>query len=105
MKIDSTRSVIWLGLLVAVGIAFFLSPFASKAPDGLERVAEDKGFIGKEVTNTPYQAPAANYAMPGIKNEWLSTPLAGLLGTCLTFGSAYGLAQLLGKRKSRKVGR
>jgi len=31
--------------IVAVLIAAILSPFASSYPDGLERVAEDKGFI------------------------------------------------------------
>ena len=36
----------WLiSLLVCLAVASF-APLASSSPDGLERVAEDKGFIG-----------------------------------------------------------
>ena len=33
------------GLIVALGLAFFVSPLASSSPDGLEKVATDEGFI------------------------------------------------------------
>ena len=33
------------GIALSLALAIFLSPFASPHPDGLERVAEDKGFI------------------------------------------------------------
>ncbi len=35
-------------LAVSIIIAGFVSWFASTHPDGLERIAEDKGFIEKE---------------------------------------------------------
>ena len=36
----------WLiALFICLGVAT-ISPLASSVPDGLERVAEDKGFIG-----------------------------------------------------------
>ncbi|MGB3768113.1 MAG: PDGLE domain-containing protein, partial [Phormidesmis sp.] len=36
-----------IGLGVALIIAAVVSPFASSNPDGLERVAEDLGFIDR----------------------------------------------------------
>jgi len=88
---------------LALGIAFILSPFASKSPDGLERVAEDKGFLDKGESLPVFQAPAPDYTMPGIKAEWLSTPVAGILGTLVTFGFSYGVAWTLSWRSRRKT--
>jgi len=58
------------GLLVAL----FLSPFASPSPDGLEKVAETKGFSekGTEWTFWKY-APFSDYTVRWIKNEKVST--------------------------------
>lgn len=87
----------WLiALLVCLAVVSF-SPLASSSPDGLERVAEDKGFIdlGQEA---PFQI-IADYAFPGIENEALATILAGLIGTIILFGVAYGLAWLVKSRK------
>ena len=91
----------WLiALLVCLAVASF-SPLASSSPDGLERVAEDKGFIdvGKEA---PYQI-IADYVFPGIENEALATILAGWIGTLILFGMAYGVAWLLKSRKRELV--
>ena len=87
-----------LGLLVCLAIAC-ISPLASSSPDGLERVAEDKGFIdlGQE---SPYQI-IADYVFPGIENEALATILAGLIGTLILFGVVYGVAWLLVLRKRK----
>lgn len=87
----------WLiALLVCLAVAS-LSPLASSSPDGLERVAEDKGFIdtGQEA---PFQV-IADYVFPGIANETLATILAGLIGTFVLFGVAYGVAWLLTLRR------
>jgi len=95
------KSKWWLiGLAVCLLVAC-LSPLASSSPDGLERVAEDKGFIdlGQEA---PFQI-IADYVFPGIENEAVATILAGLIGTLILFGVAYGLAWLLKSRKGRAV--
>lgn len=89
----------WLiSLLVCLAVAC-LSPLASSSPDGLERVAEDKGFIdlGQEA---PFQV-IADYVFPGVENEALATILAGLIGTLILFGVAYGIAWLLVLRKRK----
>jgi cobalt/nickel transport protein len=33
------------GILISIFVAGFLSFYASSSPDGLEKVAEDKGFL------------------------------------------------------------
>jgi cobalt/nickel transport protein len=92
---------IWIGLLVAVAVGGILSIFASPYPDGLEKVAEDKGFAGAAVERPLLHSPLPDYLFPGIQNERLATGLAGFLGTLLLFGAGYGLGRLLaGNRRS-----
>lgn len=67
--------------LVVGGI---FSLLASSFPDGLERVAEDRGFIFA-TKEFPYIAPLADYLFPGIENNYLATALAGITGTIITF--------------------
>lgn len=80
----------WLLGLAACLLVAGLSPLASAAPDGLERVADDGGFTGRALS-TPFKL-AADYLFPGIENEALATALAGIAGTLVLFGLAYGLA-------------
>jgi len=90
----------WLiGLLLALTVVLF-SPLASSHPDGLERVAADKGFIDR-AQDAPYQI-IPDYSLPGIDNEALATIAAGLLGTLIVFALAYGLAYLL-RRRSEQI--
>jgi hypothetical protein len=86
-----------ISLLVAV-----LSPLASSSPDGLEKVAEDKGFLDR-ADSAPYQV-IADYVFPGIENEALATILAGLIGTAVIFGVVYGISWLIKSRRPEKVG-
>ena len=59
-------------------IVVLLSPFASGNPDGLERVAEDLGFLGTG------QAPAykilPDYTVPFLGKTPISTIAAGVIG-------------------------
>ena len=45
VRSSNLRLFLAAGLLVAVGLALVVSGFASSSPDGLEKVAEDKGFL------------------------------------------------------------
>ena len=85
-----------IGLLLALAVAI-ISPLASSAPDGLERVAEDKGFI-ETAKDGPYNL-IADYLFPGIGNEAAATILAGLVGTVIIFGLSYSVARLLRLRR------
>ncbi len=94
------KSKWWLiALVVCLAVASF-APLASSSPDGLERIAEDKGFIGL-TRESPFQI-IADYVFPGIENEALATILAGIIGTIILFGVVYGLSWLLvvGKKKT-----
>jgi hypothetical protein len=83
----------WHGALIFALLLALLSPLASSSPDGLERVAEDKGFI-ERAGEVIFQV-IPDYSLPGISNQALATILAAIIGTLLIFGIAYGLAQLL----------
>ena len=87
-----------IGLLIALGLAI-LSPLASSWPDGLERVAEDKGFIDSEAE--PAFSLIPDYSFPGIGNEALSTILAGIVGTLILFAITYGLGAALKRREAQ----
>jgi len=84
-----------VGLLFAVAVVL-LSPLASPHPDGLERVAEDTGFI-QEAEPSPYEV-LPDYTVPGVGNEAASTIAAGIIGTLVVFGLGYGLSRALGRR-------
>ena len=88
-----------IGLIACLAVAC-LSPLASSSPDGLERVAEDKGFIGRG-QEAPFQV-IADYVFPGIHNEALATILAGLIGSLILFGAVYSMAWLLKSRRAVK---
>ena len=91
----------WLIAVVICLALATISPLATSAPDGLEKVAEDKGFIDV-AQGAPFEI-VADYAFPGIENEAMATILAGWLGTILLFGIAYGLAWLIKSRKNKAV--
>ncbi len=86
--------------LVSIALAVFLSPFASQSPDGLERVAEDKGFIEKSA-EAVFNAPLPDYTVNFVKNESISTSIAGLIGTILVFLVSYFGAVVLKKWSTR----
>ncbi len=95
MKAPSRR--IWIAGLCLALIVALLSPLASPHPDGLERVAEDQGFIQRAL-DAPYHL-IADYVFPGISNEAAATILAGIVGTLLVFGITWGLAAALRRRE------
>lgn len=79
--------IIVVGLAIALGVTL-LSPWASSEPDGLERVAEDKGFIDEG--NDPAYQVIADYVFPGVENERLATVLAGVVGVVVVAGISLG---------------
>jgi cobalt/nickel transport system permease protein len=80
-----------IGLAITLVIAA-LSPLASPDPDGLERVAEDQGFLGSALD--PVYNVLPDYTIPGIANETASGIIAVMVGTVLVFGIAFVLARV-----------
>ena len=91
----------WLGygLLLVLGVAIFIAPFACPWPDGLDAVAARFGFEHQAVTGLP-AAPAPGYQIPGIHWAVGATALAGAIGTLVVFGLALLLGKILVRKKS-----
>ncbi len=95
------------GLALALSIAAFISPFASKDPDGLDRVSQDLKFEEK-ATEKPStkQLPFANifeeYSFKAIPDQKVSTALAGITGTLVVFGLAWGVGKLTVRKSEPK---
>ena len=89
----------WLFALVFCLLVATISPLASSSPDGLEKVAEDKGFLDA-AQGAPFEI-IAGYIFPGIENEAFATILAGWIGVLLMFGIAYGIGWLAQSRKKK----
>jgi len=81
--------------LIAAGVISF---FASPPPDGLERVAEDHGFID-QAKEPSWTAWIPDYEVPGISSPYLKVGLAGAIGALLLFGALYALTKPLARRK------
>jgi hypothetical protein len=89
------------GLLVTIGLALVVSGFASSQPDGLEKVATDKGFLETARGHPLADSPLADYAVKGVDNQRLSTGLSGLIGVLVTFGLGLALFALVRALRSR----
>jgi cobalt/nickel transport protein len=77
----------WLVTLVmCLFIAAVLSLFASPEPDGLERVAEDHGFLELGEGQGIFESPMPDYAVPWVEDDALAGSLAGISGTFLVLG-------------------
>jgi len=84
-----------VSLVVAVGVA----QFAVDEPDGLERVAEDLGFIESEREHALGGSWFADYATAGVADDTVSLALAGIAGTLLTLAVGTGLLLLVRDRR------
>jgi cobalt/nickel transport protein len=96
---SNNRFFVITGLGIALLVAIFLSPFASSDPDGLDRVSQDHKFEDKALEESPAKKlPFYNlfdeYALRGVP-ENVATPLAGLVGTLVTFGLAWGVGKVV----------
>jgi cobalt/nickel transport system permease protein len=76
-------------------IGGILSLFASSFPDGLEKVAENFGFINlAENVRIKLNTPFADYQVLGM-NEKIGTSISGLLGTVICFGLSFIMTKFM----------
>ena len=85
------------GYVIAIALVM-LAPFASGSPDGLERVAEDSGFMSAALS-APYSI-ISDYQLPGVQNEAVATALAGVVGVTVVYLMVAGCAYLLHRRRA-----
>lgn len=83
------------GLAAALILAIF-SFLASSSADGLERIAQNQGFISKSISFI--KSPIPDYAFPNIDNEKLAGSIAGIMGVLITFILGLGLSKLISKK-------
>lgn len=84
-----------LGGIVAALLVVLISPLASADPDGLERVAQDIGFLSMG-HDAPYQI-IPDYTLPFLGETPLSTIIAGVLGIAIVALVIILFARLLKK--------
>ncbi|HET9907909.1 MAG TPA: energy-coupling factor ABC transporter permease [Anaerolineales bacterium] len=89
------RGWVVAGIFISL-IVVLLSPFASANPDGLERVAQDLGFISI-AQDAPFQI-LPDYTVPFLGETSLSTIVAGLIGALVVLGIAIFAARSLQKK-------
>ena len=89
-----------LGLLVTLALAGVASYYASNAPDGLEKVAQDVGLGERARQSVTSGSPLAGYGVTGVDDARLSVGLAGIAGVVITGLLAFGLFLWLGRRRS-----
>ena len=97
------RAFVIGGLAVAMVFAVVVSQFAVDNPDGLEKVAEDTGFIDSAEEHSLADSLFSDYATEGITNETLSLAVAGIVGTLVAGLVVYGL--FAATRENRKRSR
>jgi hypothetical protein len=94
-----TKFFVLIGLAAAILLAVLVSPFASPWPDGLEKVAEEKGFLKKGEGPKAWKfSPLPDYVVPGLGEGPLATAAAGFAGTVIVFLAGWGVACLVRSR-------
>ncbi|MEU5093836.1 energy-coupling factor ABC transporter permease [Streptomyces sp. NPDC020996] len=81
----TSRRTLWItGLTTSLVLAGFVSFYASSSPDGLEKVAHDKGIDQKTGRHATEDSPLAGYGVKDIADARLSGGLAGVIGVGAT---------------------
>ena len=86
-------------VLVALALAGGVSYYASSHPDGLEKVAGDKGFNAQERDSAAADSPLADYSTKNVGNERLSVGIAGAIGVVATLGIGTAIFVVVRRRR------
>jgi cobalt/nickel transport system permease protein/cobalt/nickel transport protein len=86
------------GVVVALLVAGVASYYASAAPDGRNRVAEDQGIAQTERDHAAADGPMAGYRARGVENDRLSGLVAGVSGALVVLALFGGLTLVLRRR-------
>ena len=92
---EGGRGWVFAGVAISL-MAVILSPLASGNPDGLERVAEDLGFLSSG--NEPGFQILPDYTLPYLGETSISTIVAGIVGIVVVIG----IIILLGRNLQRR---
>ncbi|MFE9707754.1 energy-coupling factor ABC transporter permease [Streptomyces sp. NPDC005930] len=96
----SHRKVWITGLVASLVLAGFVSFYASADPDGLEKVASDKGIDEKAEEHAAADSPLADYGVKDITDARLSGGLAGVIGVGVTVVAGSAVFWTVRRRRS-----
>lgn len=99
----ATGGFVAAGLAVALALVFFVAPLANPNPDGLERVAEDQGFIASAEDSAAADSPLADYGVTGVEDDRTGTIVAGLIGTVVVFAGGTGVLLLFRRKRAQST--
>ncbi|MGY6020285.1 energy-coupling factor ABC transporter permease [Streptomyces spinosirectus] len=100
----TSRRRLWItGLVASLVLAGFVSFYASASPDGLEKVAQDKGIDKKTEKHASSDSPLAGYGVKDVGNARLSGGLAGVIGVGVTVVAGSGVFWAVRRRRNADV--
>ncbi|MES9521753.1 energy-coupling factor ABC transporter permease [Streptomyces capoamus] len=100
----TSRRTLWItGLVTSLVLAGFVSFYASASPDGLEKVAHDKGIDKKAEKHASSDSPLADYGVKDIADARLSGGLAGVIGVGVTVVAGSAVFWALRRRRADEV--
>ncbi|KIF01702.1 cobalt ABC transporter permease [Streptomyces sp. RSD-27] len=99
----STRTLWLTGLAAALVLAGFVSFYASTSPDGLEKVAADKGIDSKVQGHAAADSPLADYSVKDVDDARLSGGLAGVIGVGATVAVGSGVFWAVRRRRAQDL--
>ncbi|MFJ6484343.1 MULTISPECIES: energy-coupling factor ABC transporter permease [unclassified Streptomyces] len=99
----STKKVWVTGLVTALVLAGFVSFYASANPDGLEKVAADKGIDEKVEEHAAANSPLADYSVKDVDDARLSGGLAGVIGVGVTVVAGTGVFWAVRRRRTEDL--
>ncbi|WP_225822352.1 energy-coupling factor ABC transporter permease [Streptomyces naphthomycinicus] len=100
----TSRRTLWVtGLVTSLVLAGFVSFYASADPDGLEKVAHDKGIDKKTEEHASADSPLADYGVKDVSDARLSGGLAGVIGVGVTVVAGSAVFWALRRRRDADV--
>ncbi|WP_406321476.1 energy-coupling factor ABC transporter permease [Streptomyces sp. NBC_00519] len=100
----TSRRGLWItGLVTSLVLAGFVSFYASANPDGLEKVAHDKGIDSRTEKHTSSDSPLAGYGVKDVSDARLSGGLAGVIGVGVTVVAGSAVFWAVRRRRTADV--
>jgi cobalt/nickel transport system permease protein len=95
---------LWItGLVTSLVLAGFVSFYASANPDGLEKVAADKGIDKTAEEHAAADSPLADYGVKDVSDARLSGGLAGVIGVGVTVVAGSAVFWAVRRRRGQDV--
>ena len=100
------RTDIFVGLFVALIVGLAVAPFASSAPDGLEKVAQEKGFSRQAQSEGAVPSLFPDYALGGktALGPKVETGIAGFVGTLALYLLGCAMARAIARKPRGESG-